>query len=115
MVLLLDDDDDFRHALAANLCDDGFRVRQFGRPSDVPPLHSFDGLTMLILDYQMGGEDGLTFADRFHATHPDVPVVMVTAYWSDHLDAEVARRSFMRLCRKPVDYDELAQMIDTCH
>lgn len=111
MVLLLDDDDDFRSALAANLADDGFRVREFARPADVPPLISLQGLTMLILDYQMSGEDGLSFADRFHAAHADVPVVMVTAYWSDYLDAEVAARDFLTLRRKPVDYDQLAKLI----
>lgn len=111
MVLLLDDDEDFRRALAANLSDDGIPVRHFGRPSDVPPLDSFDRLAMLILDYQLAGEDGLAFADRFHGSHPGVPVVMVTAYWSDHLEAEVARRGFMRLCRKPVDYEDLARLL----
>jgi DNA-binding NtrC family response regulator len=111
MVLLLDDDEDFRSALAANLADDGFRVTEFARPADLPPLTSLQGLTMLILDYQMSGENGLSVADRFHATHPDVPVVMVTAYWSDYLDAEVAARDFITLRRKPVDYDELAKLI----
>ena len=111
MVVLLDHDEDFRRALADNLTDDGILVRHFGRPSDMPPLDSFDELTMLILDYQLDGEDGLTFADRFHATHPGVPVVMVTAYWSDHLDAEVARRNYLLLRRKPVDYDDLARLL----
>jgi two-component system nitrogen regulation response regulator GlnG len=111
MVLLLDDDEDFRTALAANLTDDGIWVAQFARPTDVPPLTSLQGLTMLILDYQMSGESGLAFADRFHAAHPDVPVVMVTAYWSNYLDAEVAARDFITLRRKPVDYDELVKLI----
>ena len=115
MVLLLDDDNDFRSALAANLADDGYEVTDFARPADVPPLASFDGLAALILDYQMGGEDGLSFADRFHAAHPDVPVVMLTAYWSDFLDAEIAARDFITLRRKPVDYEELARLIPVTH
>lgn len=111
MVLLLDDDEDFRRALADNLADDGIVVHQFGRPSQVPPLDSLERLTMLILDYQMDGENGLDFADRFHASHPEVPVVMVTAYWSAHLDAEVERRGYLTLRRKPVDYEDLARLL----
>ena len=111
MVLLLDSDDDFRSALAANLADDGHAVVHFARPRDVPPLATFEELTLLILDYQLDGEDGLSFADRFHASHPRVPVVMVTTYASDRLEAEVAARTFLTLRHKPVDYEELAQLL----
>jgi DNA-binding NtrC family response regulator len=110
MVLLLDADDDFRSALAANLTDDGHTVVHFARPRDVP-LAALDRLTMLILDYQLEGEDGLSFADRFHASHPRVPVVMVTTYASDRLEAEVATRGFLMLRQKPVDYEELARLL----
>ena len=111
MVILLDDDDDFRTALAENFREDGYAVRQFSRPRDVPLLTSLERVSMLIVDYQMEGEDGLTFSDRFHRTHPTVPVVMVTAYSSHHLDAEVAARPFMSLRRKPVQYEELARLL----
>jgi len=111
MVVLLDDDDDFRSALAANLAEDGYQVTHFARPIDVPALGSLERLAVLILDYNMDGEDGLSFADRFHLTHPRVPVVMLTAYWSTHLEAEIARRDFIILRRKPIDYDELARLL----
>jgi len=115
MVLLIDDDEDFRAALAANLVDDGYQVTEFAAPTHVPPLTSLEGLTTLILDYQLSGEDGLAFADRFHTAHPNVPVVMVTAYWSNYLDAQVAARDFITLRRKPIDYEELARLLPAVH
>jgi DNA-binding NtrC family response regulator len=109
-VLLLDNDDDFRLALAANLSDDGHVVRQFARPADIQ-LPFAEAVSMLILDYEIAGEDGFSFADRFHAAHPEVPVVMVTAHWSNFVDREIAARDFMALRRKPVDYDDLARLL----
>ncbi len=111
MVFLIDSDDDFREALAANFADDGHSVCQYARPADVPPLASFESLTVLILDYQMEGENGLSFADRFHRTHPDVPVVMLAVYCSDYLSTEVGARDFITLRRKPLDYEELASTL----
>lgn len=111
MVLLLDDDDDFRLALAANLIDDGYRVHHCARTTELPPLVSLEAVSMLIVDLQLQGEDGLSFADRFHATHPHVPVVMTTAYASEFLERQVAAREFITLCRKPVYYEELARLL----
>jgi two-component system, NtrC family, nitrogen regulation response regulator GlnG len=111
MVLLLDDDEDFRLALAESLIDDGHAVSHFARPADVPPLGSLEQVTMLLLDQQLEGESGLAFADRFHAAHPGVPVVMMTVYESAHLASEVAKRDFLILRRKPIDYDELARLL----
>jgi DNA-binding NtrC family response regulator len=111
MVLLLDRDDDFRGALAEHLRDDGYAVCAVAHPAELPPLASLERLTMLILDQQLDGESGLAFADRFHATHPTVPVVMVTSYTSSYLAAEAAQRDFLVLRRKPIDYDELARLL----
>jgi hypothetical protein len=40
-----------------------------------------------------------------------VPVVLVTAYWTADLEAQIAARRFVRLYRKPVDYEELHQIV----
>lgn len=113
MVLLIDDDDIFRSGLAANLRDDGHRVEDFGSPADLPALTSFEEVSVLITDYQIAGEDGLALADRFHGAHPQAPVFMVTSYWTEHLEAEAARRDFLTLLRKPLDYDEIARLLES--
>lgn len=105
-VVVVDDDGSFRSGVAANLEDDGHRVYEYEDPADVPDS-SLDAAQVVLSDYQMAAIDGITFADRVHARRPEVHVVLTTAYWTADMEAEVAARPFLRLCRKPVDYDEL--------
>jgi DNA-binding NtrC family response regulator len=108
---LIDDDADFRTGLAAMLRDDGHEVQEFCRPNELPALARLPGFDAVITDYRMVGHDGLVFADCFHAVHPTVPVVLITAYWTHHLEAEASRRSFLHLWRKPIDYNELHELL----
>lgn len=105
MVVIIDDDDSFRNGLAEHLRDDGHAVTEYASPAALPPLDSMHAPALLITDYEMPGEDGLQLAKRFHEAHPDVPVVIVTARWTEYLDAQVAAGDFLRLIRKPLDYD----------
>lgn len=103
-MLVVDDDEAFRNGLGTNLVDDGHSVHHYEHPRLVTP----DRLTatdVLLTDLDMGDIDGMTFADGVHRAHPELPVVLITAYWSAELEAGVAARPFLHLCRKPVDYD----------
>ena len=111
MILLLDDDDTFRSALAETLRDDGYEVADYAEPSQLPPLGTFDRVTNVIADWQMPTSDGITFADKFHAVHRDVPVIVITAYSTDGLEAQVAARPFVQLLPKPVDYGTLLSLL----
>ncbi len=111
VVVVVDDDDAFRSGVAANLEDDGHLVHQYEDPRDVPST-TLDAATLVLSDYQMIEVDGVTFADTVHAHRPDLHIVLATAYWTVEMEAEVAARSaFMRLCRKPVDYDDLHKLV----
>jgi DNA-binding NtrC family response regulator len=111
MVLLIDDDDSFRNALAENLRDDGLTVVECAAAADVPPLETLDGVRVVITDYDMPETNGLAFADVFHAAHPQVPVLLVTAVPIHRLHAHAAMRGFVRLLRKPLDYGELRNVL----
>jgi DNA-binding NtrC family response regulator len=109
-IVVVDDDVSFRTGLAANLEDDGHAVSQYADPKDVPPLAGLRA-RVVVTDYQMADVDGLTFADAVHAARPEVAVVMATAYWTVEVETAVTARRFIRLCRKPLDYDELHTLI----
>lgn len=111
MVLLLDDDDSFRNALAENLRDDGYRVVDYGAAQDLPPFTALSDVKVLVTDYDLPGTNGLTFADRFHAAYPNVPIIMVTGACTRHLEAQAAARGFVSVLQKPLEYDKLHRLL----
>ncbi len=111
MVLLMDDDEGFRSALAENLRDDGYHVAEFSGVHDLPPLPTLGEVRAVVTDYDMPGIDGLTFAETFHAQYPDIPIIMVTGYPTPDLEARIESRGFVSLLRKPLDYGELQTLL----
>lgn len=111
VVLLLDDDEIFRNALAENLREDGYQVVEYATAHELPPLQALGQVRVLVTDYDMPGTNGLTFADSFHAAYPNVPVIMVTGACTKTLEAQTAARGFVSLLRKPLEYDKLHRLL----
>jgi FixJ family two-component response regulator len=112
MILLLDADENFRAGLAECLIDDGHEVCAYPSAGDVPDLDSLGDLRGAVLDYQLGGENGLSFADRLNRARPHVPIVLATAVPQLHLESAVSKRSgFLALLRKPFQYETLLQLL----
>jgi two-component system response regulator VanR len=111
-VLLVDDDPDFRSGVAEYLRDDGHEVLECDDPMQIPPLDTIDLPAILLADYQQPGEDGLMLARRFHQAFPGVPIVLVTAYCTNDLEAQVTKLDFAHLLRKPLDYTVLHELLD---
>ena len=109
-ILLVDDEGSFRDSLADMLRDDGHEVLAYEAPAAIPPLDTLVGVELLLTDYEMPQTNGLELADRFHACHPTVPVLLATAFRTG-LETEVARRPFIRMVQKPVPYDTLHRLI----
>lgn len=109
-LLLIDDDADFRTGLAENLRDDGHPVREYQSSGEVPAavLHE---VALAIVDYQLANEDGLAFVDHIHALNPELPIVMITAEWSEHMQSRARRRKYLHLIRKPLDYARLHKLV----
>jgi DNA-binding NtrC family response regulator len=85
-------------------------VSQYADPQEVP-ADVLREAHVVLTDYQMAASDGLTFADSVHAICPGAAIVLTTAYWTVEIEAAVAVRGFVQLCRKPVDYEELHALV----
>jgi len=106
---LIDDDDDFRAALAANLRDDGYEVVEARSDGDMPATARPHDPDILITGSHYA--QSVSFCDRFHGQHPSVPIILITALRTDLLEREAASRGFLTLIDKPLDYDELHKLI----
>lgn len=93
MILLIDDDEPFRTGLAANLREDGCEVLEVASGPSVP-VDQLPAIDLVVTDYPMDREDELAFARRFHRTFPTVPVIILTAFATAHLESEIAGCEF---------------------
>lgn len=110
-VLLVDSDEDFRGGLAENLRDDGYAVWECTTPAGL----GFS-LGELRIDAAVIGTDGrhqeaLNLADRLHRLYPEATIVLVSTYWSGTTTAQAAKRPFLTLRSKPIDYEEITALL----
>jgi CheY-like chemotaxis protein len=65
---------------------------------------------LLITDYRMPDIDGLALAARVRELHPEIAIILVTAYGSDALQQDAARGSILYVLDKPVGISEIRQV-----
>jgi CheY-like chemotaxis protein len=64
-------------------------------------------LLAVLSDINMPGMDGLQLLTEIKQRHPDLPVMMVTAYGDDDRRRRAAEHGAAEFITKPVDFDHL--------
>lgn len=105
-VWVVDDDRSIRWVLEKALTKAEMEVRTFEEADSV--LHALERTQpdVIISDVRMPGMDGLAMLDKIHASHPDLPIIIITAH-SD-LDSAVSayQGGAFEYLPKPFDVDE---------
>jgi CheY-like chemotaxis protein len=70
-------------------------------------------LILILSDVNMPGMSGLDMLPKVRAQHPDVPVIMITAYGDAETRRKAIERGAVGLLTKPIDFALLRQEIDT--
>ncbi len=108
-VLVVDDDDATRAAEHAVLADSGFRVVEARDGAEAMRAIQLDPPSLVILDVQMPGVDGPSFARSLRMTLRRVPLVILTATGDPRHEAD--RCNAEAYLSKPFDAGELVQVV----
>jgi len=65
----------------------------------------------ILSDINMPGMDGLTLLRKIKERHPDLPVMMVTAYGDDERRRRANDLGASEFLTKPVDFDRLKEQL----
>ncbi len=109
-ILVIDEDDGFRNALAGTLMEDGHRVVEMKVPAALPLDGALANVAVVIADHP-SDEVSFDFADRLVRAHPDLWLILTTAHWTEHLAAQAERRKNVSVLRKPFSYDRVHGLV----
>ncbi len=110
-VWLVDDDTSIRWVLERALKNGGMVPKAFDAAEPALAALRSDVPDVLITDIRMSGQSGLELLRRIHDVHPDLPVIVMTAY-SDLDNAVSAYESgAFEYLPKPFDIDQAVDLV----
>jgi DNA-binding NtrC family response regulator len=119
-ILVVDDEPDvealFRQQFRRDLRAGRFQMEFALSASDALKLAAEvrdPSLILILSDINMPGMSGLDMLPKVRAEHPDVPVIMITAYGDAETRRKAIERGAIGLLTKPIDFALLRQQIDT--
>jgi DNA-binding NtrC family response regulator len=117
-VLIADDQPDILQALRLLLKGEGYEIVTAASPAHVAQAIGESELDVILMDLNYArdttsGKEGLDLLTRIHAVHPNLPVVVMTAWGSVEGAVEAMRRGARDYVEKPWDNARLLTMLRT--
>ena len=111
-ILLVDDEDQFRKALAQQLSVRGFKVEGLGNGKDAIKFVRHENPEVVILDQKMPGLDGIQTLKEIKKLRPEVQVIMLTGHGNTEAARITGKHDVFYYLEKPCSIDELLGVID---
>jgi DNA-binding response OmpR family regulator len=110
-VLVVDDEALVRWSLRAALTERGHRALE--APDGKTALRQAgDGTDLVILDHRLPDTDGLRLLAELRRRHPDLRVMLLTAFGSEELVAEALEAGAFHVAFKPFDVRAVIDRVD---
>ena len=109
--LLIVDDDIAHRTMLRILLDWQYAISEADDGSTAIEKVSKQNFDMILMDIRMPGVSGLEALDQIRSLRPDVPILMMTAYFSDVIADQAKDRGAFGCLGKPFNFEELRQTI----
>jgi DNA-binding NtrC family response regulator len=111
-VLLIDDDASLRRVMVMQLEEIGCDVVAAASGNEALALMEEFTPALVITDLRIPGMTGMELLKSIRADHPELTVIMVTAYGTVRTAVEAMKAGAYDYLTKPIDYDELALVVN---
>lgn len=117
MILIVDDDSSVTASLALLLKQAGYQTRAAANPEQAMDWLTREGFDLVLQDMnfsrQTTGEEGLALLDRIKGAHPELPVILMTAWGSIELAVRGVKAGAADFVTKPWTNEQLLQSART--
>jgi len=111
-ILLADDDSSVRRVLEFKLKQRGFDVTSVGDGAEAVRYLKESSFNLLISDIRMPGVDGIDLLGQAKSLHPEIKVILITAYAAVSQAVQAVKLGAFDYITKPFDDEELFVTID---
>ena len=117
MILIIDDDSSIRSSLSFMLKRAGYDAQAVSSPKEAIDIVRAEKPQLMLMDMNFTlsttGEEGLTLLRQVKIFHPDVPVILITAWGSIQLAVQGMQAGAFDFVTKPWNNATLLQRIET--
>ena len=112
-VLVVDDDRQMVKTIRAILDHQGWEsTPAYSGEEAVEAASSGDPFGAVLMDVRMPGMNGVEACLKMHASHPDMPVILMTAYAAQEILAQARRAGVVTIMPKPLVWPKLMAHLD---
>src|ERR1035437_9133420 len=111
-ILVVDDKEMMRDSLSLALARAGHKAVTTGDPLEALALVRQHRPACVITDLKMPKMDGIELLQKIRAEHPDVPVVLMTAFATISTAVQAMRLGAFDYVQKPFESDEILVVVD---
>ena len=112
LISVVDDDDAVRKSLQSLIRSVGLTVRVFASAEEFLDSEHLPATRCLILDVRMHGMDGFELQRQLRVSHPEIPVIFITAHGNDAACSQALKDGAVAYLRKPFSEQALLNAIE---